>query len=178
MNLKSIPSGINPPKDLYMIIEIPIFTSVKYEISKNRNNIFVDRVISPSMQYPYNYGFINNTISYDGDFIDSILLLNENLIVGSIIRCRPIGCLLMEDEKGKDNKLIVVPHKSVSDEYNNINSIEEIIDNKNIKKIEHFFKHYKDLEKNKWTKIKKWANKDFAEKEVLNSINLYNKKLK
>ncbi|WP_343188273.1 inorganic diphosphatase [Buchnera aphidicola (Ceratoglyphina bambusae)] len=170
MNIKKILSGKNPPKDIYTIIEISLNSfPIKYEINKNCGNIFVDRFIPVSMFYPCNYGYINNTISLDGDCLDSLVITTYPLIPKSIIRCRPIGMLKMKDELGEDNKIISVPYKNITNEYEKILNIKDL--NNNIKnKIKNFFCNYKKLEKNKWVKIIGWGDKKEAENEILNSI--------
>ncbi|BGI51305.1 MAG: inorganic diphosphatase [Buchnera aphidicola (Ceratovacuna japonica)] len=173
MNLKKIPSGKNPPNDIFAIIEISSNSyPVKYEINKNCGNIFVDRFIPVAMFYPYNYGYINNTLSEDGDCLDILVITPYPIIPKSIIRCVPIGILKMIDESGKDNKIIGLPNKKVTQEYKKISDIKYL--EKSIKeKIQNFFYNYKKLEKNKWIKIIGWGDKKEAKNEILKSIESY-----
>ncbi|WP_367670596.1 inorganic diphosphatase [Sodalis-like secondary symbiont of Drepanosiphum platanoidis] len=172
MNLKNVPEGKNFPNDLYVIIEISLNSCpvVKYEIDKKTGIPFVDRFVPTAMFYPFNYGYVNNTISLDGDPIDVMIHSYFPLILGSVILCRPIGLLRMSDESGEDIKLFVVPHNSITKEFDHINNISEI--SLIIKeRIIHFFKNYKNLEKNKWVKIYGWENIESAKNELLISYN-------
>lgn len=168
-NFKSIPSGKNVPHDLYGIIEIPAFSNpVKYEMHKSYNALFVDRFIATPMFYPCNYGFINNTIGQDGDPLDILIPTPYPVQSQAVIRCNPIGLLEMEDESGKDIKIIAVPHKKVTTEYINVNDIENLpILLK--KQIFHFFYNYKNLEPNKWVKIKGWKDSKYTKKIISNA---------
>ena len=108
MQIERISSG-NLPEELNVIIEIPMNdNAVKYEIDKDSEAIFVDRFMQSAMLYPCNYGFIPNTLSGDRDPIDVLVLLNYPVVPGTIIKCRPVGVLMMEDEPGMD-KIIAVP---------------------------------------------------------------------
>jgi inorganic pyrophosphatase len=178
MNLKKIKSGNKIPKEIYVIIEISAFsTPIKYEINKKNQLLMVDRIIPTTMFYPCNYGYINKTLSLDGDPLDALVITPYPLIPYSIITCKPIGMLNMEDESGKDYKILCVPIKKICSKYNKIKNIHDI--SKSIlNKIEHFFKYYKKLEKNKWTKILGWKDKQDTQKEIINSIKRYKKHIK
>ncbi|WP_343192656.1 inorganic diphosphatase [Buchnera aphidicola (Taiwanaphis decaspermi)] len=176
MHLKKIPIGKKIPDSVYAIIEISSNSyPIKYEMDKTNNSIFVDRIIPTSMFYPCNYGFINKTLSLDGDPLDILVPTQYPLHIGTVILCRPIGVLKMTDESGVDLKIIAVPDKSVTKEFNFIHDIQDIsLILKN--KITHFFKNYKKLEKNKWVKIDSWGSKEEAKQEILQSIKRYKKK--
>ena len=110
MDLKLIPAGRNPPKDIHAVIEIPLGgVPVKYEFDKKSGAIFVDRFLHTAMYYPGNYGFIPQTLSEDGDPCDIMVITQVPVVPGAVIRCRPVGALLMEDEAGKDEKILAVP---------------------------------------------------------------------
>ena len=105
MNIDQIPVGENPPFDVNVIIEIPIGGNpVKYELDKKSGAMYVDRFLHTAMYYPCNYGFIPHTLSEDGDPTDAAVLGQIPVIPGVIIRSRPIGVLVMEDEAGIDGK--------------------------------------------------------------------------
>src|SRR6185437_9395612 len=124
MGLDLVPAGRNVPDDINVVIEIPKDAEpVKYEVDKASGAIFVDRVLSTPMRYPCNYGYIPNTLSGDGDPVDALVLLPLPLIAGSVIRCRPVGLLNMDDEAGHDTKLIVVPSDKVFMGYAHIRDI-------------------------------------------------------
>ena len=110
MNMDMVPIGENPPYDVNVIIEIPLGGNpVKYEFDKKSGAIFVDRFLHTAMYYPTNYGFVPHTLSDDGDPIDAAVLGQMPVIPGCVIKCRPIGVLIMEDESGIDEKLLCVP---------------------------------------------------------------------
>ena len=105
MSLDLVPAGKNLPDEINVIIEIPMGGEpVKYEIDKDSGALFVDRILGTSMRYPCNYGFIPHTLADDGDPVDTILANHTPFMPGSVVRCRPIGVLIMEDEAGMDEK--------------------------------------------------------------------------
>ncbi len=173
----NIPSGKDIPNDIYVIIEIPLNTCyVKYEKNKKYNSIWVDRFIKIPIFYPFNYGYINNTLSKDKDSLDVLVICKYPLYINSIIQCRPIGVLKLIDECGEDNKILAIPNYNITDEYNSIQDIcdisKDILNN-----IWYFFEHYKDLDKNKWIKIDNWYDIHEAKNIIINSINLYKKSI-
>ena len=101
MDISAISAGPNPPTDIYAVIEIPLGgTPVKYELDKASGALMVDRFLHTAMFYPGNYGFIPQTLSADGDPCDVLVVGQVPVVPGAIIRCRPVGVLLMEDEAG------------------------------------------------------------------------------
>ena len=157
MRIDMIPTGDNPPESLNVIIEVPVGGEpVKYEFDKASGALFVDRFLHTAMFYPANYRFIPHTLSEDGDPVDCLVVSPTPVASGAVIRARPIGALLMEDEKGIDEKIIAVPTDKLHPFYKrvgNYRDLPEIV----IEQIAHFFEHYKDLEKGKWAKLKRWA---------------------
>ena len=106
-----------------------------------------------------------HTLADDGDPLDALVLTRWKLQEGSVIKARPIGVLLMEDEKGMDEKIICVPAKKLDKAYENINDIKDLPEQV-IDEIKHFFEHYKDLEKGKWVKVSGIDNAEKA-KEII-----------
>ena len=105
MDLAKIPIGRDPPHDVNVIVEIPQGGHpVKYELDKASGAVFVDRFLHTAMFYPGNYGFIPHTLSEDGDPIDVLIVGPAPVVPGAVVRCRPVGGLLMEDEAGLDDK--------------------------------------------------------------------------
>ena len=103
MSLSKVPTGKNPPHEVNVIIEIPAHSDpVKYEVDKKSGAVCVDRFMSTTMFYPCNYGYIPNTLADDGDPLDVLVHTPHNVISGTVIRCRPIGILKMQDEAGED----------------------------------------------------------------------------
>ncbi len=170
MDLSKIPVGKDAPKDVYVIIEIPVGGHpIKYEMDKDSNALFLDRISTASMRYPANYGFIPHTLSDDGDPIDVLLVSPYPLQPLSVVRCRPIGVMMTEDEKGGDEKLIAVPHEKVYPHYANIKSYKDLPEQL-IAEMQHFYEHYKDLEKGKWVKVSGWKDAADAEKIIVEAI--------
>ena len=173
MALKNIAAGSDIPNDINVIIEIPAHGHpVKYEVDKESGVLCVDRFMSTAMFYPTNYGYIPQTLSEDGDPVDVLVVTPYPLLSGSIIRCRVIGMLNMSDEAGADAKLVAVPVNKLTKEYKEIKSYRDL-NTVLINAIEHFFKHYKDLEPGKWVKIIGWADAEAAKKEIEASIKRY-----
>lgn len=171
MNISKIKSGLNPEK-VNAVIEIPYGSNIKYEIDKESGAVVVDRVLYSAMFYPANYGFVPNTLASDGDPAD-ILVLNEYpLQAGSVIPCRLIGVLVMEDEAGMDEKLLAVPVSKIDPRFENIKSIDDL-PKATLNKIKNFFETYKLLEPGKWVKVKDFADAKKAEEILENAIKNY-----
>ena len=110
MNIDAISIGNNPPEDVNVIIEVPVGGQpIKYEMDKKAGALIVDRFLYTPMTYPGNYGFVPHTLSEDGDPIDVLIANTRPLVPGCVINVRPIGVLVMEDDGGKDEKIIAVP---------------------------------------------------------------------
>ncbi|MXV36575.1 MULTISPECIES: inorganic diphosphatase [unclassified Saccharibacter] len=169
MDVSKISAGKDVPNDVNVVIEIPQGSSVKYEVDKESGAIFVDRFLFTPMAYPTAYGFIPNTLAADGDPVDALVLTPAAVVPGSVIRARPIGVLHMEDESGRDEKLICVPHDKIHPQFHDITSVNQLPEI-TLKSIAHFFERYKDLEPNKWVKVSGWADKDAACKVIEESI--------
>jgi len=173
MGLDRVDSGRDVPNDVNVIIEIPSHSEpVKYEVDKATGAMFVDRFMSTPMYYPCNYGYIPHTLCEDGDPTDVLVVTPYALISGSVIRCRPVGMLMMTDESGPDAKILAVPIDKLSTLYRHIHSHEDLPE-KLLAQIRHFFEHYKDLEPNKWVKIQGWTGPDEARKEIASSFERY-----
>jgi len=169
MNLEAIPSGKNVPNDVYAVIEIPLNSTIKYEMNKEAGAIFVDRFLFTPMAYPGNYGFIPHTLAEDGDPTDILVINNRPIMPGAVINVRPVGVLLMEDDGGKDEKIIAVPTNKLSLDYAHVQNYSDLPESL-LKRIEHFFTHYKDLEPGKWAKIHGWKDKAQAHKFITDGI--------
>jgi inorganic pyrophosphatase len=170
MDLTKIPVGRDPPRDVNAVIEIPVGgVPVKYEMDKASGALFVDRFLHTAMFYPGNYGFIPHTISGDGDPCDVIVVSQVPVVAGAVIRCRPVGALVMEDEAGTDEKILAVPVDALHPFYAGVRSytdLPQIMCNQ----IAHFFQHYKDLEKGKWSTVVRWVDATEAEQLVMEAI--------
>jgi len=127
MDIGKIPIGSNPPHEVNVIIEIPLGgVPVKYELDKASGAMYVDRFLHTAMYYPCNYGFIPHTLSDDGDPIDAAVVGQIPVIPGVVIRSRPVGVLIMEDESGIDEKILCVPTDELHPFYTNITSYRDL----------------------------------------------------
>ena len=162
MDMSKISIGKSIPDDVNVIIEVPMGSEpIKYELDKDSGAIFVDRFLHTAMTYPCNYGFIPHTLSLDGDPVDVLVVGRRPLMPGCVVAVRPIGVLLMEDDKGQDEKILAVPARRLHPFWDDV---EEYTDLPNIltDQIRHFFEHYKDLEVGKWVKVHGWGNREKA----------------
>ena len=152
-------------------------SSQKYEIDKESGRLFLDRDLFTATAYPGDYGFIPQTLCDDGDAVDVLIISDRPHLPGSVMPCRPIALMKMEDEKGGDDKVVCVPYEKVNPNFGYIHDVDSI--DKGLKeRIRHFFEHYKDLEPGKWVKVKDWQGKAEAEKFILDSKKNYDKKHK
>lgn len=150
---------------LNIFIENPKGTSNKYELDKESGRIMLDRALYSSVFWPFEYGFIENTLSEDGDPLDAVVLVNEPTFPGCVIPCKIIGMLNMEDESGIDYKIIAVPDDKIDPRFKHINSIDDLTEHQR-KEIQEFFEVYKRLEPNKWVKVTGFESKETAEQII------------
>lgn len=153
MNIHAIPIGENPPEDLNVIVEVPLGGEpIKYEIDKDSGALFVDRFLYTPMRYPGNYGFVPHTLCGDGDPLDVIVMNSRPLFPSAVVRCRPVGVLVMEDESGADEKIMAVPVHKLTHVYDTVHTVDDLPEIQ-VERVKHFFSHYKDLEPGKWARI-------------------------
>ena len=172
MSLNSVGPG-SLPDDMNVVVEIPRYGDpIKYEVDKETGAMFVDRFMSTAMHYPCNYGYVPQTLSEDGDPADVLVLAPFPLVTGSVVRCRPIGMLMMEDESGGDAKILAVPIEKLTKFYNNVSTFRDV-QQEMLDKIAHFFERYKDLEQGKWVKVSGWVGKEEARKEIIEAAERY-----
>jgi len=168
--VSNISAGLNPPEEINVIIEVPAGGEpVKYEMHKPSGAILVDRILHTPMRYPTNYGYMPHTLSDDGDPCDVMVVVGASLVPGCVIRARPVGVLLMEDEAGGDEKILAVPDLKTDPTYKNVRTytdLPEIL----LQQIQHFFEHYKDLEDGKWVKITGWKGPEEARQKILEGL--------
>ena len=170
MDVAKIASGRAPPHDLNVIIEIAQGGEpVKYELDKVSGALVVDRFLHTAMFYPGNYGFVPHSLARDGDPIDVLIVGAVPVVPGAVVRCRPVGALLMEDEHGPDEKIIAVPVDALHPYYGGVRSYRDLPPVL-CAKIAHFFRHYKDLEPGKWVNIIGWVEVVEAEALITEAI--------
>lgn len=177
MALKSVSAGKNSPEEFNVIVEIPAHSDpIKYEVDKDSGALFVDRFMMTSMHYPCNYGYVPETVSDDGDPVDVLVITPFPVAMGAVVPCRAIGVLKMEDEAGQDAKLLAVPIDRVLPIYKHWRKPEDIAPER-LQQIQHFFEHYKDLEKGKWVKVQGWEGPESAKQEIIDGAQRYKKSL-
>ncbi len=153
MDLSRIPAQPKPGV-INVLIEIPGGSKNKYEYDKELGAFALDRVLYSSVKYPYDYGFIPNTLADDGDPLDGMVLIDEPTFPGCIIAARPIGFLEMIDGGDRDEKILCVPDKDPR--YTNVKSLKDVAHHR-LEEIAEFFRSYKNLEK-KVTQILGWQD--------------------
>ncbi len=125
------------------IIEIPYRSRNKYEIDKTTGRMKLDRVLYSAMGYPAEYGYVENTLSPDGDALDILVLSTESSYPGCVVPARVIGYLKMIDKGLLDYKLIAVT--DCDPRYDGVNKLDDVADF-TLKEIKNFFENYKSLE--------------------------------
>jgi inorganic pyrophosphatase len=173
MDIRKIPPGFRPPEEVNAFIEIPFGgLPVKYELDQRSGALFVDRFLHTSMIYPSNYGFIPQTLGEDGDPLDILVVTPMPVVPGSVIRSRPVGVLLMSDEKGVDEKILAVPVDALNPFYAQVRTHADLPPLL-VAQIAHFFSHYKDLEPGKSAQVGQWSTLDAAHERIMLAIDRY-----
>jgi inorganic pyrophosphatase len=176
MDIVRMPPGRKPPQEVNAFVEIPQGGQpVKYELDMKSGALFVDRFLHTSMIYPSNYGFIPGTLGEDGDPLDILVVTPMPVVAGAVIRSRPVGVLLMEDEKGVDEKILAVPVDALNPFYKNVRTHKDLPPLL-VRQIEHFFKHYKDLEPGKTASVGDWASLEVAHERIMLAIDRFTRK--
>ena len=169
--------GADAPNQVNVVVEIPRGSNVKYEIDEETGFVFVDRFLYTPTYYPFNYGFIPQTRGEDGDPLDTLVVTEEPVFPMSVIRSRPIGVLMMEDEKGPDAKIVAVPARHVDPNYSGVDSIEQLPEFTR-RQIEHFFQHYKESEPDKFVKMGGWQDQRHAKDLITQACALFARQLR
>jgi inorganic pyrophosphatase len=176
MDVRQISPGRRPPQEVNAFIEIPQGGSpVKYELDQKSGALFVDRFLHSSMIYPSNYGFIPGTLGEDGDPLDILVVTPIPVVAGAVIRSRTVGVLLMDDEKGVDEKILAVPVDALNPFYSNVKThldLPPLL----VAQIKHFFQHYKDLEPGKTASVGDWSMLDVAKERIMLAIKRYDER--
>lgn len=155
MDLSRIPAQPKPGV-VNVLIEIPAGSKNKYEFDKDMQAFALDRVLFASVQYPFDYGFIPNTLADDGDPLDGMVIMDQPTFPGCVIAARPIGMLEMIDGGDRDEKLLCVPVEDPR--YADVKTLSDIAPHR-LDEIAEFFRTYKNLEK-KETEILGWQDAD------------------
>lgn len=164
MSIANLPIGDKAPEVVNVVIEIPAGSKNKYEYDEELDCIKLDRVGYAAMAHPYDYGFVPETRSEDGDHLDAFVILDHSVFPGCVVAARPVGLVKMIDDGEGDEKLICVPAKDPR--YDHITELEQLSPHLP-KEIQHFFEHYKDLQGKK-CEINGWVGAAEA-KAIINS---------
>ena len=150
-----------------MVVEVPFGSNLKYE--QEGGHLRLDRVLNTCMMYPGNYGYIPGTLAGDGDPLDAIMLVDYAVHPSVHVDVRIIGVLITEDEKGMDEKLIVVPCEDVDARYASTQCLEDV--SESVKsRLSHFFSTYKTLDTHKWVKVQGFGDVVQAHQILRDSI--------
>lgn len=144
------------------VIEIPIGTKNKFEINQKTGKIKLDRVLYSALTYPGEYGFINNSLSGDGDPLDILIISSYPTFPGCVVDARVIGYLKVIDNEMEDEKIIAVVDKDPR--FDDIKTLNDVPEHKLIE-IKDFFQNYKNLQN-----IKVLVDKFYDEKEAIKII--------
>lgn len=167
----NIGPGKDAPEEVNVIIEIQKGSRNKYEMDKETGLLTLDRVNGTNLVYPTDYGYIPGTLGEDGDPIDVLLVCEESILPGVLVKARPVGVFYMVDDDEPDEKIICVVGDDVSSDH--IKELSDLGDN--FKQVnEHFYLHYKDFKKN-WSggglvKSNGWGNAAEAREVIKKSI--------
>jgi inorganic pyrophosphatase len=177
MNLwHDVSRGDNTPEEMNVIIETPKGSINKYEIDKESGLIALDRANYNGSAFPFDYGFVPQTLWDDGDALDVVLLSDHSVPPGILVRVRPIGVIEMIDTGDSDWKIVCVPKDDKK--WDDVKDITDISSHR-IKQFAHFFENYKELKKDNETgfvKVPGFKGKKEALEAVQKSIELYNQK--
>ncbi len=169
--LHDLPSGPNPPSEIYVIIELTRASKNKYEFDDKYNIFKLDRVLYTFA--PFDYGFIPQTLDHDGDPLDVVLLINEPTFTGCMVHARPIGIMRMDDAGKIDDKIIAVPvHEPFYRDVKGMMDLPRSI----VEEITHFYATYK-IQEGGHTEVKRFMELGDALKAINRCMEEYKKAL-
>ena len=173
MNLwHDVPRGKNAPESFNCIIEIPKGSLNKYEIDKETGLIALDRVSHTAQPYPFDYGFVPQTLWEDGDALDVVVLTTVPLLPGILVEVRPVAVMPMIDSGESDYKIIAVP--AGDPRWANVKDLSDVNPH-TLKEMQHFFEYYKKLQ-NKVVTVEAPLDATAAKAAFEKSVVLYNEK--
>ena len=177
--VEKLNTGIHPPDDINVVIEISKGSNIKHEVNLDNGILYIDRILSVEMVYPFNYGFIPQTIenldndSKNIDNLDVFVIGIDSLQPLSVINCTPIGIIFTEDQDGLDSKIIAAPISKIVD-WSAIGDSNDFNPHL-LNKLKHFIEHHKDLEKDKFVKIREFGNKEKSKQIILEAMKNHEK---
>ncbi len=165
MPFRTLPIGDKAPEEINAVIEIPRGSSNKYEYDKELGVFRLDRPLYSPLFYPFDYGWIPETLSQDGDALDVLVIGSHPTFPGCVVTCRPLGVLMMTDDKGPDEK--VLARVSHDPRYHGVRRLAHVAEHI-LREIEHFFQVYKTLEE-KSVEIGEWRDVEAARELIMQS---------
>jgi inorganic pyrophosphatase len=171
----SYPLGGKAPFSVPVFIEVSAGSRNKYEWDQDQGVLTLDRVLHSAVHYPNDYGFIPQTLCGDGDPLDILVMGTQPLIPGCIVRARPIAYMVMEDEKGMDEKVLAVLENDAN--FHHVRNFNDLAKHK-LAEISNFFETYKKLEKDKWAKVGGWGDTAATHELITKSHNYYEERRK
>ena len=161
------------PEEFIAVVEISKGSKQKYEMDKKTGLLRLDRILYTSTHYPANYGFIPHTLAADNDPLDVLILCSESLIPMSLVKCYPIGVIVMKDNGQTDEKIIAIPEADPNyNTYKNITDLPKHV----FDEMRHFFTVYKQLE-DKDTSVDVEAGREEAISIIAKAMEEYKKNL-
>lgn len=162
--VNQIPTGPNPPKEVFCLVEIPKGSVNKYEYDQNLEIFVLDRVLYESVFFPTEYGIIPGTLNKkDGDPLDIMVFSSFPTFTGCLLTCRPIGVLRITDSGEGDNKIIAVPAKDPR--FDHIKDLSDL-PTQTKKELSNFWENYSELQPDKKIRIDGWSNQETAWKLI------------
>ncbi|PJF44790.1 MAG: inorganic pyrophosphatase [Phototrophicales bacterium] len=166
----ALSSGPKAPDSVYAVVEVPKGSRNKYEYSKTAGVIKLDRVLSSPVHYPGDYGFIPQTYYPDNDPLDILVMMNEPSFPGCVIEARPVAMLRLIDKGQTDDKILAVPATDPEyDDYLDLDNLPRHFPNM----VEHFFRTYKELERNAKVESLGWVGAEEAREAIRRAMALY-----
>jgi inorganic pyrophosphatase len=162
--------GEHAPKEVNAFIECPMRSKIKYELDKRNGILHISRMLHSAVHYPSNYGFIPQTYCRDHDPLDILVLSQEPVIPGCVMKARPIGMMRMIDQDLEDIKIIATHgNDPMFESYNDISQLPPHV----LREIRHFFEIYKELEKAKLPVIEDFRGRIDAQNCIRESARAY-----
>jgi len=158
--------------EMNVIVEINRGSKNKYEIDKETGLIALDRAMHTAQDYPFDYGFVPQTLWDDDDALDVLILTTYPIAPGILVRVRPVAIMKMIDGGESDDKVIAVP--TDDPRFEDVKDLGDV--NKHtLKEIEHFFATYKKIQ-NKEVETKGFKGAKEARNAFDRSLKLYTEK--
>jgi len=165
-------AGDQVPRNVNAFIECPMRSKIKYELHKTSGFLQISRVLHSAVHYPSNYGFVPQTYCNDRDPLDILVLSQEPVVPGCVMKARPIGMLRMMDQGFEDIKIIAA--HAVDPVYENYTDISQLPPHV-LREIHHFFRIYKELEKDQNPEVGDFQGREDAYSAIRKALGDYKK---